>query len=866
MTWATRSGMTQTMAAARCGLGPPCASILGLVLFLFLACQTFVVLVADEAQNGRTEALPERLVNDDLVKKDPRVRKLIEEKGDNAIIFLQEMLKDGPTQFQYEQFLEKILDPKLLPDSVAQIELAQKLVEKMGVLVTEDDWQNLGSHVDLLIDLVSKGPESFRKTLRETLLIFIREEEAQGKRETIDKLGQKLVRNYAPSPEEIREISRILWHADGWSLVDFLMAGLELNRENALRDPTTVSGYIIELRRRLLLDWSTVDDWASWWQQNEGDSIETILAASQRAYVKRRVALWRKNLRRFRDLADPAAYFKALEESFASDSLEEARIAVLDELAEFPSWLKELRLDLATFDEAAREKLLESGVELLLEVLEGIGAYTHESISVRTSTMAALGAFAEVIGDRDDSSVRGEFREKVVAALLRDRDTHEPLDLTAWDEDGHQYRVEFIRTVGLLGVSEVHESLRALLEKSATAVSKEDFAVLQEAVASLGKILKGNKIADVNRDVSQILALYELARARDERAKKDRQNQYSLRGLRKTCINAVHLPVTDSETLLEVRGVYRKILSPYAKDVPERIPAIIGLGILAENDEASRQVLISVLNERDEYEPNEVNTAVNALAYLGDRKALGCFVEFLPARDRPFADQVWKRAVNILKRGSPELRAWLVAELEKSGFESGSTDYAWVIVGLGKEPGLEGLFLSEKNNWDDIESLWRSALSEIAALGLLGQEDGAIARVEQLRRFWARNNKVVKLDADVDATFDAFDKDLKQKKAFSVALQRTPAVPLGELQDLLLTTVRKDGNPSQRWQRLAWVQLQLQQLRPSKSTREMVAGYLTQVTDDASYWTGIPDESRKRYLKSIAEIQAKLPDLADLPE
>jgi hypothetical protein len=577
------------------------------------------------------------------------------------------------------------------------------------------------------------------------LLIFIREEEAQGKRETIDKLGQKLVRNYAPSPEEIREISRILWHADGWSLVDFLMAGLELNRENALRDPTTVSGYIIELRRRLLLDWSTVDDWASWWQQNEGDSIETILAASQRAYVKRRVALWRKNLRRFRDLADPAAYFKALEESFASDSLEEARIAVLDELAEFPSWLKELRLDLATFDEAAREKLLESGVELLLEVLEGIGAYTHESISVRTSTMAALGAFAEVIGDRDDSSVRGEFREKVVAALLRDRDTHEPLDLTAWDEDGHQYRVEFIRTVGLLGVSEVHESLRVLLEKSATAVSKEDFAVLQEAVASLGKILKGNKIADVNRDVSQILALYELARARDERAKKDRQNQYSLRGLRKTCINAVHLPVTDSETLLEVRGVYRKILSPYAKDVPERIPAIIGLGILAENDEASRQVLISVLNERDEYEPNEVNTAVNALAYLGDRKALGCFVEFLPARDRPFADQVWKRAVNILKRGSPELRAWLVAELEKSGFESGSTDYAWVIVGLGKEPGLEGLFLSEKNNWDDIESLWRSALSEIAALGLLGQEDGAIARVEQLRRFWARNNKVVKL-------------------------------------------------------------------------------------------------------------------------
>ena len=838
-----------------------------MVLLVTLACLPVTTYSAEDPQAA---GLPELLLKDELVQKDPRVRKLVEEKGANAMIFLQQMLQDGPNQFQYEKFLGKILDPDQFAGSVAQIELAQTLVRTMGVLVTDNQFKNLGSRVDLLIDLIGKGPESFRKALRETLLIFIRQEQAEGKQETIQKLGQKLVRNHAPSREEIREISKILWHADGKSLVSFLIDGLELNQENALRDPTTVSGYIIELRRRLLLDWTTVEDWTAWWQENEGDSIETILAESQRAYVKRRVGLWRKNLQRFREIAEPTSYFWALEESFALDSLEEARIAALAELAEFPVWLKEVRNDPATFDEAAREKLLEGGVELLLEVLEGLGAYTHESISVRKSTMSALGAFAKVIGDRDVEATgsRGELRKKVVVALLKDLETHAPLDLSTWDVDNHEYRVEFIRTVGVLGVSKVHAPLRQLLEKSASASSKDDLEVLQEAVDSLGKILKGNKIAEVNRGVSQILAVYELARARDDKAKKDRQNQSTLRELRKTCINAVHLGITDAETRLQVRGVYRKILSPDAKDVPERIPAIIGLGILADSDEAARQLLIGVLRERDKYELSEVSTAVNALAYLGDKKALGCLVEFLPARDRPFADQVWKRAVNVLKRGTPALRSWVVSELEQSGFESGSADYARVIVGLAKEPDLASLSFTEKSNWDDAELLWQSALSEIAAMGLLGEYENALERVRDLKGLWDANNKVLKLGDDAKARLDQLGSVLESKQAFSVSLNKNPLPPVDDMQKSLLSIVGKEagGDARERWFRLAWAQLQLQQVRSSEGSRELLRQFVASVDSDAVDWEGIPEESRKRYVKSIAETGAKLQEENDSSE
>jgi len=853
------------------------AAVLVILLGFLSSSELFA---ADE-----TEPVSAALTEDELVEKDPLVRRLVEEGGETtAALFLQGVIQDGEKRFQYTEFLKKVLDPAVLSGNSLQVEVATTLLKTMRDLVTTPAGSAISVHVeDHLINLIAVGPESLRVAVRGALLNFIQEEKknvARGEKLTIvEKLGKKLVHNHPPSTDEIHEVSRILWHADGRSLVSFLVAGLVLNREKATEDPTQVSGYIIELRRLLLLDLSSVGQWESWWKEHEGESIETILANSQRVYVKRRVELWRSNLQRLRELADPPAYFKTLEETFAKDAVEEPRIAVLAELAEFPIWLQESRFDPDEFDGTAQENLLRAGVEFVLEILEGHGAYTHESLAVRTVAMAALGAFHEVIGRgeaRSEGTERAEsveeklpsrrtnaseFRAKVVSVLLEDLQGSTPLTYSEWGRDELSYRLEFIRTVGLLGVSDapVRDSLRGLLEGSEAAVTRDDFELLAAAVSSVGKILKGNEGIDPGQDVPAILRVYKLAREHDDPQKrKDKDPRHKLwRELRKACIAAVNLPVSDEETRKKIREVYAAILEPSEESMPERIPAVIGLGIFAEEDEPSRQVLIGVLRQHDNFEVSEVNAVVNALAYLNGKRALSCFVEFLVARDRPYAEQVWKRSLNILKRGSPQLRSWLMTELERFGFESDSTDFARVVVSLGQESGLQGLFSTDKVNFDAIEFLWQSALVEIRAYEILGQENDGLERLGRLESFWDKHEEVLEFRPGIRAELKVMRERLDEKQKFKAEAEKAPAPTAAELLPRLLEIVRLKDDALERWRAFAWVHGLLQELRPAAATADLASGVEKALTEEEGYWQGLSEESRKRYLKNLTEIQEK---------
>ena len=153
-------------------------------------------------------------------------------------------------------------------------------------------------------------------------------------------------------------------------------------------------------------------------------------------------------------------------------------------------------------------------------------------------------------------------------------------------------------------------------------------------------------------------------------------------------------------------------------------------------------------------------------------------------------------------------------------------------------------------------------------MGLLGEYENALERVRDLKGLWDANNKVLKLGDDAKARLDQLGSVLESKQAFSVSLNKNPLPPVDDMQKSLLSIVGKEagGDARERWFRLAWAQLQLQQVRSSEGSRELLRQFVASVDSDAVDWEGIPEESRKRYVKSIAETGAKLQEENDSSE
>lgn len=758
-----------------------------------------------------------------------------------------------PKASEYREFVQRILDPANLAERTDHVAVADKLVAAMGILSAADSPFPGGA--DLMLGLLGTGPESLRRTVREALRSLIRRELSEGPRSpTLESLGRRIAHNSAPPPDVLTEASRVLWDVDGKALLGLLVEGMKKNNHPvASEDPGSEAGedatssYIVQLRRRLLLDLHTVEDWSAWWEANRDRSLESILDDARAVVDQRRARLWKQTIQRIKDTASPEPYLGTLIDTFMLDLSTDVRIAVLDELGSFPLWLQDTRFPKGPLDPAVRDGLVARAVSFLLNVLLEREEIHHLPLDIKAEAVAALGSYHGAL-DRQES-----LREPVIEALLEALERHDPMASgNTWNLTQRAYTLELVRTVGLLRISneKIRGFLRTFLSDESRPVQR-DAEMVTLAVGSLGKLLTRQAHTE---SVELILDLYERHRDRKEKAWRD---------LRKTCVSALNLPVEKGPVRDRVRALYQEILDR-SGDEPEKIPAIIGLGILAKDgDDAAAGVLVDVLRRRTKFEVSQVHAVVDALAYLGSRKALSCFFQFFGVDDQPFAEQIWKKTVNLIKSDDSALFEWLVGELQQRGFQADNIDFARVLMRLSQEPELADLFSVQKLSLEAREPVvrfWTVFMARLRALVLVGSEEEALASAEAMAAFLEKSEAMSTLLPGAREELDAARAELQLKRAARSALEASPLPAASELLPAftaILEHIRSsNGSPLRRWQTLAWIRLNLQRLEPSDPAHALasaLAEELARAANDAAspIWRDIPPEVRTSFLGSL---------------
>ncbi|MBI4582854.1 MAG: hypothetical protein HY717_02300 [Planctomycetes bacterium] len=776
---------------------------------------------------------------------------------------------------QYRKLLAGLLDRLNLANHEREIPVAEKAIAAMGYLASKDTpFPEAAEHV---LPLVGIGPENLRRVVREALLSSIRVEQDSLRQQkknvdeapTLKKLSAKLHASLR-AQGVFEEVAHILWQVDRKILITQLLEGL-LKNKNGAGNP---SAYVLELRGRLSIDFPTLEGWEKWWRENQGKGIETILASSRKIFQQRRVELWKRTFQRIKESANPERFLLVTNDTFELDFSREMRAAVLGELAAFPLWLRDTRFPkempgIGILDEAAKDKFLDRAVGLLLKILEGANSYRYVYLEIKRAAAAALPAYQSYLERKPEYTQRlsglllAELRQTIphIPPLDPGPSSQDPevLNSSFWDEGTRLYAVELIRTVGLLRLSNrdlVHhleELIKRHLEGPPSPEVffwRNDLELISEVVAAVGRLAQGDPEA-----IRLLLEIFDFHEKDIDKAWRD---------LRKACVTALNQPVNDTQLRGEVRKLYVNILD-HPEDKSDRIPAIIGLGILAKaGDEDAVDFLLEVLDRREQFEANEITAVVDALAYLGGQRALWCFLGFLHVKDRPFSDLVWKKVVALLKGDNPQLLAWLVRQLEERSYRGQLSDHSEVLINLAKEPELQEFFSAEKLNLESAEPFlrfWECALARIRALEFLGQEEEARQRVSELGDLAVKNDKVKTYRPEVESELALLRSRIALKDKVKAALKGATLPPPEALAKVLLEVAASGGKEAlDRWRNLNWILLQVQAIKASSQNAllaEQLHAALASGTAEA-WWEGIPKEARERFLKNLEAARDKL--------
>ncbi len=766
-----------------------------------------------------------------------------------AQTLLQAILDDSSRAESYRAFLDRVLALDNLRRNARDVPVAEKLVTALGFLAASGKVFPGGA--DKLRPLIGFGPPGLRREVRKALLGFIRAEiraAPTGESPTFRALGEQLTTNSPPPAPVMREISLVLREVDPKALLGLLVQGMLKNSgATAPRENTGV--YIAELRDLLLLDLPTVEAWEAWWRENRSKGFHEILAEGHQRFHEQRVQLWQRTFQKVRESANPERYLGVLADTFAVDFTRAMREAVLDAYGAFPAWLRDTRFTgeipgVGVIDDAARARYLERAARRLLAVVDG----TEDPHVSREVKRAALSALAKYNGH----VIKSPELEAAVATVLH-RELESVLASPVEDHASglgsaarHLYALELVRTVGALRIhdEEIHAILKGVVQDELDGRSG-DVDLLTEAVVALGRILERSVEIEV---VDMLISLH--ARVRGSTAE-------PMKRLRNACVTGLKVQVDDAGARERVRTLYSSVLER-PDERPERIPAVIGLGILARaGDDRSVELLKGVLASRDEYEPSEVVAVIDALAYLGGREALECFVDFVNARDKPFADQVWQKVLTILKGGNQELFAWLIKELERRGFESDVREYSSALVRLAADPDAGGYLSGAKVNFADRAAFlrfWESALARIHAHEVLGQETEALGYVAQLSELVVKSEKASALRPEIGRELAAIRSRLDEKTALRAALRAPKTLETRDLvsrfKKILLMSV---GDPAARWRGLTWALQELQGLEAGPDRSKLVAAIDEALSqpDMAPLWDGIPERRQALFRKEL---------------
>ncbi len=799
----------------------------------------------------------------------PVVQKLKAGGTESALFaqsFLNVILDGKPEAIEYRKLLLEALEPKKVITSPDRILVAVQLVSALAYLASTG--KTFPEGTQLLVPLIGVGPDSLKKAVRDALVKKIVQEKSsdpKGGSQTIVSIGSRMTTNHPPRMEVLHEASEILWRVDGKILLTYLIDGLLKNQKNQGAEdgaPESISGYILELRERFRLELEDPRQWEKWWDTWKSKNLEAILAEAQRLDDQRRLQLWKNNLGRLKDSGDPVRLLSSIKDTFIFEKAHQIRAASILELKSFPLWLREGLSSPGAISAQDRKKHLSTAIHFLLEILEGRNGFRFVSIDEKTRSIEALSTFGEIL--TEDQELKG----KVIEVVEKELQKYGILPQSIWDDKSHKYSLELIRAVGALRLEDLE--IKEFLVKALSLPEKEsikDPVWITAVVTALGRVtVKQEHPASI----ALILEIYQSAKLNSAKSKTEK----AWLDLRKACVVALNLPISSPQRT-KVRELYKSILMD-AQPSSERIPAIIGLGILARaSDDESVKLLEDALKRKAQFDVGEVSSIINALAYLGGEAALEVFIQFLNDKDVAFQDQVWKRTVSLAKAENGKLLDSLLARLQQQAFAKNDISFIEAIVKLSKEAGLKEHFQSQtvsQGTEQQKKQYYHRELHRLRSHELTGDLATVLTGLKTLEAFINQSADLKKALPKALEDIGLLNQRAQLMKKAQDAFKSKPALSPQEVllahielfkQCSKLAPEMKSGSTTlveMRWHLLSWLTSRVTLLSPSPQSLKLVEDLTTTVSspDNAKYFEGLDPSVMTRFSDFLKSEKVRL--------
>ncbi len=773
------------------------------------------------------------------------------EKGALAArdLLAQIVEKKSPQSEEYRKYLRNALDPDRFTQNGQGLSVAERLVGALGYTAgAGQPFPEEGP--ELVLKMIGVGPENLRKVVREAVISFARAESQKGESPVITALGELLERNPPPPQVALKEVTGILWRVNSKQLLGNLI-GI-LSRSKA-RPRSEVGPYIIELRELLGIDFSTIEEWVQWWAENRDDPIEVILEKASHQLRTRQADLWRKILERIKGTLNPEAYLGSLSDSLELDPSPELRVAVAEALGGFPDWLRDGKFPGTkdgepALNESSKAVFVSNALNLLLKLLDA-DPNSVTSNRVKRQALVALRRFAAHLekNPQEEAVIQGVLETRFRTIFSGSPEVPSLPETLMGSERADL--VELVRTTGALRIPALRSYLECILrdQKERGLADRE---LIEESIVALGRLM-GRVVV---RDTIELIMTY--FRANSDPSRRD---------IRKACVVALNLRIEDSSLRDDVRRFYDEVLAN-SEDKVGRVPAILGLGILAKaGDLEAVASLAGVLSpsRRKDFELTEATAAVDAIAYLGGRPALEQLLPLLNEQDQQFTGHVWRKVVSNLKSQGVMILEWSLSWCLKKCYSTGEADWANVVMRLTDEPELATFLAPERANaanQEEFLAFWESILARAKALELTGNEPGASKALSMLQDLAVKNGRMKALRPQAEEELQKAQLRLKQLAEVRATLAKNPPPEPENQAKALLTLLLPEDDPEARWRRIHWIILQLQGLKRSPEALKIVETIHSTLSepDGQGIWNEISPEARTRCLKNLELLLGKL--------
>ncbi len=749
----------------------------------------------------------------------------------------------------YRIYLLKALDPGAIGLGGPGLTTAERLVGALGYTAGAGEPLPQEGRA-LVLKLIGAGPESLRKAVREAVASFARSELQGGESETFTVLVSMLKADPPPPPVALEEVSSILWLVDGKALLENLISALSRVKSK----PRIEQGpYLLVLRERLDLDFPTPEDWERWWAENQDHPIEVILQNAHRQLRARQTELWQKVLRRIEGSLDPEAFLGAIADSLELDPTPELRGAAVEVLARFHDWLRDSKFPLdrngaPTVEESRKAAFASRGLAMLLKFLDDADPRGFSSPRLRRKVLVALRSYAPHLerSPQDEAAVAAALLSGFRNVFPDGAGT--PRGPSAGRNGDRGDVLELVRTAGALRIPGSRLYLERVLKEEA-ARGRPDLELVVETIGALGKVMERGVVRE---SVDLIMKCYRTNRDPADKAQRD---------IRKACVAALNLRIEDRQLRDDLRRFYTdEVLS--AEDKSGRVPAILGLGILAKGgDREAAASLIGVLSRREQFDPVEVSAAVDAIAYLGGQEALDPLLRFIDKKDQPFADHVWRKTVSILKGQGLVLLKWSVSRILDAAFKEDHPEMGAVALRLLEEPELSIAISPERAssaNAEEFVAYWEAMLARAKAFELSGSESQAAATLATLNDLAIKDGRMKGIRPQVEEELLREKARLDRLVEARSFLSRDPPEPPEAQAKKLVGVAEPSERAETRWRELRWMLLQVQGLKPTPEGAKVVDEVLASLSSSPSVWAEIAPETRTGYLKTLESLRDKL--------